>query len=62
MDIQKVKQISKNFSDATCRLRVLENRMFKRIFGSKRNVITGRGEIFIMKSLMICTPLPILCG
>ena len=40
------------------RLRVFENRVLRRIFGPKRE----SGENYIMRSLMICTPHPILCG
>ena len=43
------------------RLRVFENRVLRRIFGRR----TGQqvsGENYIMRSLMICTPHPILCG
>jgi hypothetical protein len=42
-------------------LRVFENRVLRRIFGLKRNEVTGSGENFIMKSLMICTSHPLLC-
>ena len=38
-----------------CRLRLLENRVLIRIFGSMRGKITGSGENYIMRSLMICT-------
>jgi hypothetical protein len=38
------------------RLRVFENRVLRRIFGPKES-----GETYIMSSLMICTPHPILC-
>ena len=44
------------------RLRVFENRVLRRIFGPKRDEVTGSGENSIMRSLMICTPHPILCG
>jgi hypothetical protein len=44
------------------RLRVFENRVFRRIFGPKRDEITGIEENFIMRSFMICTPHSILCG
>ena len=44
------------------RLRVFENRVLRRIFGPKRDEVTGGGENYIMRSLMICTPHPILCG
>jgi hypothetical protein len=38
-----------------CRLRVLENRVLIRIFGSMRDKLTGSRENYIMGSLMICT-------
>ena len=44
------------------RLRVFENRVLRRVFGSKRDEVTGNGENYIMRSLVICTPYPILCG
>jgi hypothetical protein len=37
-----------------CRLRVFENRVLRRIFGS--------GENYIMRGLMICTPHPVFFG
>jgi hypothetical protein len=40
------------------RLKVFENRVLRRVFGPKRD----EGENYIMRSLMICTPYPILCG
>jgi len=43
-----------------CRLRVLENRVLRRVFGPKRDEVTGNGENYIM-SLVICTPCPVLC-
>jgi hypothetical protein len=43
------------------RLRVFENRVL-RIFGPKRDEVTGHGENIIMKSSMICTPHPLLGG
>ena len=42
------------------RLRVFENRALRRIFGSRRDEVTGNGENYIMSSLMICTLHPIL--
>jgi hypothetical protein len=36
------------------RLRVFENRLLRRIFGSKRDDIKGSGENYIRRSLMIC--------
>ena len=44
------------------RLRVFENRVLWRVFGPKRDVVTGNGENYITRSLGICTPYPILCG
>jgi hypothetical protein len=44
------------------RLRVFENRVLKRVFGPKRDEVTGIGENYIMRSLMICIPHPILFG
>ena len=35
-----------------CRLRVFENRVLRRIFGPKRDVVTGSGENYITWSLM----------
>ena len=43
------------------RLRVFENRVLRRIFVPKRDEVTGNGENYIMRSLMFCTPHPILC-
>jgi hypothetical protein len=33
---------------------MFENRVMSRIFGPKRDEITGSGENYIMRSLMIC--------
>jgi len=44
------------------KLRVFENRVLRRVFGAKRDEVTGNGEKYIMKSLVICTPYRILCG
>jgi len=44
------------------RLRVFENRVLKTIFGLRRDEVQGSGENCIMRSLMICTAHPILCG
>jgi hypothetical protein len=41
---------------------VFENGVLRRIFGPKRDEITGSGEKYIMRSLMICTPHQILFG
>ena len=37
------------------RLRVFENRVLKRIFGPRRDEVTGSVENYIMRSLMICS-------
>jgi hypothetical protein len=42
------------------RLRVFEMRVLRRIFGPKTDEVTGGGENFIMRSLMIFTPHPLL--
>jgi hypothetical protein len=44
-----------------CRLRVSETSLLRRIFGLKRNEVTGSGENYTIRSLMICTAHPILC-
>ena len=44
------------------RLRVFENRVLRRIFGPRRDGVTGERRKYIMRSLMICTVHPILCG
>ena len=44
------------------RLKVFENRVLRRVFGPKRDEVTGNGENYIMMSLVICTPYRILCG
>jgi len=44
------------------RLRVYENRVFRRIFGSKRDEVTGEWRRYIMRNLMICTAHQILFG
>jgi len=43
------------------RLRVFENRVLRRVFGPKRDEVTGNGENYIIKTLVICTPYRILC-
>jgi len=43
------------------RLKVFENRVMRRIFGPKKDEVTGNGENYV-KILMICTPQPILFG
>jgi hypothetical protein len=44
------------------RLRVFENRVLRRIFGPKRNEVTGNGETYIMRNLIIFIPQPVLFG
>jgi len=44
------------------RLRVFENRVLRRVFGPKRDEVTGNGENYIMRSLVICTHYRIFCG
>jgi hypothetical protein len=44
------------------RLRVLENRVVRRIFGPKRDEATGSGEDYITRNSMICTHHQILFG
>jgi len=44
------------------KLRVFENMVLRRVFGSKRDEVTEKGENYIMRSLGIFTPYPILCG
>ena len=44
------------------RLRVFENRALRKVFGPKRDEVTGNGENYIMKSLWIFTTYRILCG
>jgi hypothetical protein len=45
-----------------CRLRVSENRMRRKIFGAERDEVTGNGENYIMRNLMICIPHQIFFG
>jgi len=42
------------------RLRVFDNRV-RRVFGPKRDEVTRNGKNYIMRSLVICIPNPILC-
>jgi hypothetical protein len=44
------------------RLRVFENRMLRRIFGPMGDEVTGSGEKYKMRSLMICNLHPVLFG
>jgi hypothetical protein len=41
---------------------VFENRVLRKVFGPKRDEVTGSGENYIIRSLMICTPHEILFG
>jgi hypothetical protein len=43
------------------RLWVFENRVL-RIFGHKRDEVTGEWRKLVMRSFMLCTPHSILCG
>ena len=44
------------------RLKVAENRLSRRICGPKKGVVTWEWRKYIMRSLMIYNPQPILCG
>jgi hypothetical protein len=44
------------------RLNVFENRVFRRIFGPKKDEVTGSGNIYMKRSLMISSPNPVLFG
>jgi hypothetical protein len=46
---------------SSSRMKVFENRML-RIFGPKRDKVKGSGDNYVMRSLTICTPHPILFG
>jgi hypothetical protein len=37
-------------------VRVFENRVLRRIFGPRREEVTGSEKNYIIRSLMICTP------
>jgi hypothetical protein len=41
-------------------LKVFENKALRKIFWNKRDEVTGSGENYIMRSLMICTAYRIL--
>jgi len=43
-------------------LRVFENRVLRRVFGPKKDEITGEWRKLHNESLMICTPHQILFG
>jgi hypothetical protein len=44
------------------RLKVFENRVLRKVFGPKRDEVTGNGENYIIRSLMICTPYQYCAG
>ena len=44
------------------KLRVFENMVLRRIFGPRRDEVTGEWRRLQHEELMICTPHPILCG
>jgi len=44
------------------RLRVFKNRVLRRVFGPKRDDLTGNGEYYIMRSLGIFTPYQYCAG
>jgi len=44
------------------RLRVFKNRVLRGIFGPKRDEVTGSGENYTMRTLIICTAHQILIG
>jgi hypothetical protein len=41
---------------------VFENRVLRRIFGHKREKVTGQGENYIMRSFILCTFYQILAA
>jgi hypothetical protein len=45
-----------------CRLRVFQNKVLRRIFGPKRDDVTGSGEDYITRSFMLSTPHQISFG
>ena len=44
------------------RVKLFENRVLRRIFVPKRDEVTGDGENYVTRSLMICTAHQILFG
>jgi len=44
-----------------CNLRVFENRVLRRVFGPKRDEVTGEWRKLHNRNLVICTPYSILC-
>jgi hypothetical protein len=51
-----------NCSITICRLKVFENRVLRRVLGLRGTRYKGNGENYVLRSLTICTPYPILCG
>jgi hypothetical protein len=47
---------------AGSKVSMFENRVLRRIFEPKRDELRGIGENYIMRSLMICIPHPMLFG
>ena len=43
-------------------MRVFENRVLRKIFGPKRDEVTGDWRNYILRSLMICTAHPMCSG
>ena len=41
---------------------MFENRVLRKAFGPKRDEVTGNGENYVMRGLVISTPYPISCG
>jgi hypothetical protein len=41
---------------------VFDNRVLRGIFRPNRDEVTGSGENYIMRSFVICTAHPLLCG
>jgi hypothetical protein len=41
---------------------MFDNRVLRKIFGRKRDEVTGRGEDYIMRSFKVCTPHQMLFG
>jgi len=44
------------------KLRVFENMVLRKIFGPRRDEVTGEWRSLHNEELKICTPRPILCG
>jgi hypothetical protein len=44
------------------RLWVFEKKVLRRVFGPKKDDVTGEWRKLHNEELMICTPYPILCG